>query len=49
MGANWPQRSHKVILHLLAPGLTTTSILTFVHAFSVLPSVMPSVRPGSYH
>ena len=39
MGANWLQRSHRVILHLLAPGLTTTSILTFVHAFSVFPSV----------
>jgi putative spermidine/putrescine transport system permease protein len=38
MGANWQQRFRKVILPLLAPGLATTSILTFVLAFSVFPS-----------
>jgi putative spermidine/putrescine transport system permease protein len=38
MGANWHQRFRKVILPLLAPGLATTSILTFVLAFSVFPS-----------
>jgi len=38
MGANWQQRFRRVILPLLAPGLATTSILTFVLAFSVFPS-----------
>jgi putative spermidine/putrescine transport system permease protein len=38
MGANWSQRFRRVILPLLAPGLATTSILTFVLAFSVFPS-----------
>jgi len=38
MGANWHQRFRRVILPLLAPGLATTSILTFVLAFSVFPS-----------
>jgi putative spermidine/putrescine transport system permease protein len=38
MGANWLQRFRRVILPLLAPGLATTAILTFVLAFSVFPS-----------
>ena len=38
MGANWLQRFRRVILPLLAPGLATTFILTFVLAFSVFPS-----------
>ena len=38
MGANWVQRFRRVILPLLAPGLATTFILTFVLAFSVFPS-----------
>jgi putative spermidine/putrescine transport system permease protein len=38
MGANWQQRFRRVILPLLAPGLATTAILTFVLAFSVFPS-----------
>lgn len=38
MGANWMQRFRRVILPLLAPGLATTFILTFVLAFSVFPS-----------
>jgi putative spermidine/putrescine transport system permease protein len=38
MGANWKQRFRRVILPLLAPGLATTFILTFVLAFSVFPS-----------
>jgi len=38
MVANWQQRFRRVILPLLAPGLATTFILTFVLAFSVFPS-----------
>lgn len=38
MGANWIQRFRRVVLPLLAPGLATTFILTFVLAFSVFPS-----------
>ncbi len=38
MGANWSQRFRRVVLPLLAPGLATTFILTFVLAFSVFPS-----------
>ena len=38
MGANWLQRFRRVILPLLAPGLATTAILTFVLAFRVFPS-----------
>jgi len=38
MGADWLQRFRRVILPLLAPGLATTFILTFVLAFSVFPS-----------
>lgn len=38
MGANWVQRLRRVTLPLLAPGLATTFILTFVLAFSVFPS-----------
>jgi putative spermidine/putrescine transport system permease protein len=38
MGADWSQRFRRVILPLLAPGLATTFILTFVLAFSVFPS-----------
>lgn len=38
LGASWWQRFRRVILPLLAPGLATTFILTFVLAFSVFPS-----------
>lgn len=38
LGAGWAQRFRRVILPLLAPGLATTFILTFVLAFSVFPS-----------
>lgn len=38
LGANWKQRFRRVTLPLLAPGLATTFILTFVLAFSVFPS-----------
>lgn len=38
LGANWLQRFRRIILPLLAPGLATTFILTFVLAFSVFPS-----------
>ena len=38
LGAGWFQRFRRIILPLLAPGLATTFILTFVLAFSVFPS-----------
>lgn len=38
LGANWKQRFMRITLPLLAPGLATTFILTFVLAFSVFPS-----------
>ncbi|MFW6597772.1 ABC transporter permease [Propionibacteriaceae bacterium Y2011] len=38
LGAGWWQRFTRIILPLLAPGLATTFILTFVLAFSVFPS-----------
>ncbi|MCL2316165.1 MAG: sugar ABC transporter permease [Actinomycetia bacterium] len=38
MGAGWWQRFSRVLLPLLAPGLATTFMLTFVLAFSVFPS-----------
>jgi putative spermidine/putrescine transport system permease protein len=38
LGAGWVQRFRRVTLPLLAPGLATTFILTFVLAFSVFPS-----------
>ncbi|MFL6043894.1 MAG: ABC transporter permease [Propionibacteriaceae bacterium] len=38
LGANWKQRFLRITLPLLAPGLATTFILTFVLAFSVFPS-----------
>jgi putative spermidine/putrescine transport system permease protein len=38
LGADWKQRFRRIILPLLAPGLATTFILTFVLAFSVFPS-----------
>lgn len=38
MGAGWRQRLTRITLPLLAPGLATTFILTFVLAFSVFPS-----------
>jgi len=38
IGADWKQRFRRVTLPLLAPGLATTFILTFVLAFSVFPS-----------
>lgn len=38
LGAGWVQRFRRITLPLLAPGLATTFILTFVLAFSVFPS-----------
>ncbi|GAA1292254.1 MULTISPECIES: ABC transporter permease [Brachybacterium] len=38
LGAGWAQRFLRITLPLLAPGLATTFILTFVLAFSVFPS-----------
>lgn len=38
MGADWKKRLTRITLPLLAPGLATTFILTFVLAFSVFPS-----------
>lgn len=38
LGASWSQRFVRITLPLLAPGLATTFILTFVLAFSVFPS-----------
>ena len=38
LGADWRQRFVRITLPLLAPGLATTFILTFVLAFSVFPS-----------
>lgn len=38
LGAGWWQRFRRIIMPLLAPGLATTFILTFVLAFSVFPS-----------
>jgi putative spermidine/putrescine transport system permease protein len=38
LGAGWAQRFRRVTLPLLAPGLATTFILTFVLAFSVFAS-----------
>ncbi len=46
LGANWPQRFRRVTLPLLAPGLATTFILTFVLAFSVFPSARLVGDPG---
>jgi len=38
MGAGWWKRFSRILLPLLAPGLATTFMLTFVLAFSVFPS-----------
>jgi len=38
MGAGWWKRFTRIILPLLAPGLATTFMLTFVLAFTVFPS-----------
>jgi putative spermidine/putrescine transport system permease protein len=38
LGAGWLQRFRRIVLPLLAPGLATTFVLTFVLAFSVFPS-----------
>ncbi len=38
LGAGWRQRFLRITFPLLAPGLATTFILTFVLAFSVFPS-----------
>ncbi|MCW4459132.1 ABC transporter permease [Microbacterium sp. MPKO10] len=46
LGANWRQRFIRVTLPLLAPGLATTFILTFVLAFSVFPSARLVGDPG---
>lgn len=40
MGAGWGKRLTRITLPLLAPGLATTFILTFVLAFSVFPSAI---------
>ncbi|MCL1869514.1 MAG: ABC transporter permease [Promicromonosporaceae bacterium] len=46
LGAGWWSRFRKVVLPLLAPGLATTFILTFVLAFSVFPSARLVGDPG---
>lgn len=46
LGADWKQRFRRVVLPLLAPGLATTFILTFVLAFSVFPSARLVGDPG---
>ncbi len=46
LGAGWWQRFRKIVLPLLAPGLATTFILTFVLAFSVFPSARLVGDPG---
>ena len=46
LGANWKQRFRRVTLPLLAPGLATTFILTFVLAFGVFPSARLVGDPG---
>jgi putative spermidine/putrescine transport system permease protein len=46
LGANWRQRFRRITLPLLAPGLATTFILTFVLAFSVFPSARLVGDPG---
>lgn len=46
LGANWQQRFRRITLPLLAPGLATTFILTFVLAFSVFPSARLVGDPG---
>lgn len=38
LGAGWWRRFQRILLPLLAPGLATTFILTFVLAFGVFPS-----------
>jgi putative spermidine/putrescine transport system permease protein len=40
LGADWRARFRRITLPLLAPGLATTFCLTFVLAFSVLPSAI---------
>jgi len=46
LGAGWVQRFRRITLPLLAPGLATTFILTFVLAFSVFPSARLVGDPG---
>ena len=46
MGAGWWNRFRRITLPLLAPGLATTFILTFVLAFSVFPSARLVGDPG---
>lgn len=46
LGADWKQRFRRITLPLLAPGLATTFILTFVLAFSVFPSARLVGDPG---
>jgi len=40
LGADWRARFRRITLPLLAPGLATTFVLTFVLAFSVFPSAI---------
>lgn len=40
LGADWKARFRRITLPLLAPGLATTFVLTFVLAFSVFPSAI---------
>jgi len=47
MGAGSRQRFTKIILPLLAPGLATTFMLTFILAFSVFPSAVMVGDPGN--
>jgi len=46
LGAGWVQRFRRITLPLLAPGLATTFVLTFVLAFSVFPSARLVGDPG---
>jgi len=46
MGAGWWKRFTRILLPLLAPGLATTFMLTFVLAFSVFPSAVLVGNPA---
>jgi len=47
MGAGWGKRFTRITLPLLAPGLATTFMLTFILAFSVFPSAILVGDPGN--
>jgi len=47
MGAGWRKRFTRITLPLLAPGLATTFMLTFILAFSVFPSAILVGDPGN--